>query len=157
MGSFGVVVSDPGADQFAGMGQVAEQRLVKKLVAQPAVEASHKAVRHRLSGGDVVPFDLLLRAQLQDRVRGQLRPVVADDHRRPAAAFNQGRQFPDDTAARDGRVRDCRKGHSRVTSSNTFSTRNRRPQANWSCTKSSDQRALARASIRIGALVPFEI
>jgi hypothetical protein len=44
-----------------------------------------------------------------------------------------------------------------VTSSNTFSTRNRRPQANWSCTKSSDQRALARASIRIGALVPFEI
>jgi len=43
MGSFGVVVSDPGADQFAGMGQVAEQGLVKKLVAQPAVEAFHKA------------------------------------------------------------------------------------------------------------------
>jgi hypothetical protein len=30
-------------------------------------------------------------------------------------------------------------------------------QANWSCTKSSDQRALARASIRIGALVPMAL
>ncbi len=91
------------------MGQVAEQGLVQKLVAQPAVEAFHKAVLHRLSGGDVVPFDLLLRAPLQDRVRGQLRPVVADDHPWPAAAFDQSRQFPDNTAARDGPVRDCRK------------------------------------------------
>jgi hypothetical protein len=46
---------------------------------------------------------------------------------------------------------------SRVTSSTTFSTLKRRPQANWSCTKSSDQRTLARASIRIGALVPVAL
>jgi hypothetical protein len=39
----------------------------------------------------------VLRAPPQDRVRGQLRPVVADDHPRLAAAFDQGRQFPDNT------------------------------------------------------------
>jgi len=44
--------------------------------------------------------------------------------------------------------------HSRVTSSTTFRMRNRRPQASWSWTKSSDQRALGRASTRIGARVP---
>ena len=33
--------------------------------------------------------------------------------------------------------------HSRVTSSTKFSTLKRRPHANWSCTKSSDQRAFA--------------
>ncbi len=44
--------------------------------------------------------------------------------------------------------------HSPVTSSTTFSTLNRRPQANLSCAKSRDQWALAHASIRIGALVP---
>ena len=36
--------------------------------------------------------------------------------------------------------------HSRVTSSTTFRMRNRRPPANWSWTKSRDQRALATAS-----------
>lgn len=35
--------------------------------------------------------------------------------------------------------------------------RNRRPQPNWSCTKSSDQRAFARASTRIGARVPMAL
>lgn len=41
--------------------------------------------------------------------------------------------------------------HSRVTSSTTLRMRNRCPQANWSCTKSSDQRALGFASTGIGA------
>jgi len=44
--------------------------------------------------------------------------------------------------------------HSRVTSSTTLRMRNRRPQANWSCTKSSDQRAFGFASTGIGARVP---
>jgi hypothetical protein len=44
--------------------------------------------------------------------------------------------------------------HSRVTSSTMFSTRKRRPQANWSYTKSRDQRAFGLAATRIGALVP---
>lgn len=44
--------------------------------------------------------------------------------------------------------------HSRVTSSTTLRMRKRRPQANWSWTKSSDQRAFGLASTRIGARVP---
>jgi mannose-1-phosphate guanylyltransferase/mannose-6-phosphate isomerase len=44
--------------------------------------------------------------------------------------------------------------HSRVTSSTMLRIRNRRPQANWSWTKSRDRRALATASTRIGARVP---
>ena len=79
MGSFGVVVSDPGADQFAGMGQVAEQGLVQKLVAQPAVEAFHKAVLHRLSGGDVVPLDMLVLRPFENGMTCNFCPVVTDD------------------------------------------------------------------------------
>ena len=40
--------------------------------------------------------------------------------------------------------------HSHVTSSTILRDRKRRPQANWSCTKSSDHRALPTASTRIG-------
>ena len=44
--------------------------------------------------------------------------------------------------------------HSRVTSSTMLRMRKRRPRANWSWTKSSDQRALTLASTRIGVRVP---
>jgi len=44
--------------------------------------------------------------------------------------------------------------HSLVTSSTTFRIRKRRPQANWSCTKSKDQRAFARTATSNGALLP---
>jgi hypothetical protein len=43
--------------------------------------------------------------------------------------------------------------HSRVASSTMFRIRNRRPEANWSWTKSSDQRAFGVASTRIGARI----
>ena len=61
---------------------------------------------------------------------------------------------------RDGlpKLKDFPKGiaprHSLVTSSTMLRMRKRRPLANWSWTKSSDQRALALASTRIGARVP---
>ncbi|PWE77300.1 hypothetical protein XF30_11550 [Bradyrhizobium sp. SUTN9-2] len=44
--------------------------------------------------------------------------------------------------------------HSLVTSSTMVRMRKRRPLANWSWTKSSDQRAFGLASTRIGARVP---
>ena len=44
--------------------------------------------------------------------------------------------------------------HSRVTSSTIFRMRNRRPQASWSWTKSTDQRAFGLDSTRIGARDP---
>ena len=69
MGPCGVVVGDPGRNQVAGMGEVAEQRLVQELVPHPAVEAFHETILHRLAWRDVVPLDLVLGAPLQDRVR----------------------------------------------------------------------------------------
>jgi hypothetical protein len=74
VGPFRVVVGDPGGDQITGVGQVAEQRLVQKLVPHSAVETFDEAVLHRLARCDVVPFDLVLGAPLQDRIRGQFRP-----------------------------------------------------------------------------------
>lgn len=108
VGALGVVVGDPNGDQFAGMGQVATQRLVQELVPHPAVEAFDKAVLHVLSVRDVVSFDLVFGAPLQDRVRRQFRPVVTDDHPGLAAPFEPHRQFPRYAAARDRSVQDRR-------------------------------------------------
>lgn len=68
VGPRSVVLGDPGRDQIAGMGKVAKQRLVEKLIPHPAVEAFDKAVLLRLYRRAVVPFDLALGALLQDRV-----------------------------------------------------------------------------------------
>jgi hypothetical protein len=56
--AFGVLVGHPSRDQIAGIGESSEQRFVEKLVAHPAVEAFYKAILHRLTWPDVVPFDL---------------------------------------------------------------------------------------------------
>ena len=53
-----------------------------------------------------MPFDLVLGAPLQDRVRGQFRPVVRHDHAGLTAAVDQRRQFPRHAATRDRGVRD---------------------------------------------------
>lgn len=74
-GPCGVVVGDPGGNQAAGIGQAAEQRLVREIVPPPAAEAFHKTVSHRLAGRDVVPFGSVLGARLEDGVRGQCAPV----------------------------------------------------------------------------------
>lgn len=96
-----VVVGNPVGDQIAAMSQIAEQRLVQKLVPHPAVEAFHKTVLLRLAGRDVVPFDFALGASLQNRVRAQCCPFITDDHPGIAAAFDQLGQFPGHAAARD--------------------------------------------------------
>lgn len=82
VGPCGVVVGDPSRDQVAGMGKVAERRLVQEVVPHPVVEALDKAVLHQLAGLNVVPFDLLLGASLQDRVRGQFGAIFREDHSR---------------------------------------------------------------------------
>lgn len=70
VGPRGVVIGDLGCEQIAGMGEVAKQCLVQKLVSHPAVEAFDETVLHQLARRDVVPFDLVLGAPLQNRVRG---------------------------------------------------------------------------------------
>lgn len=92
-----------------------------------------EACRGLLNEGRVAPFGVVVVEPGRDQIAGM-------SHR----AATGSRPMANGIAAR----------HSRVTSSTTFRMRNRRPQANWSWTKSSDNRALARASIRIGAPVP---
>ena len=90
------------------MCQVAEHCLVEQLVAHPPVEAFDETVLHGLSRRNVVPFDPVLGTPPQDRVTGQLRPIVADNHAGFAAPLDQGRELTRDTAPRDRGVRDCR-------------------------------------------------
>ena len=67
MGPFLVVVIGPGPDQGAGMRHGAEHGFIQKLIAHAAIEAFGKAVLHRLSGGDVVPVDLAICGEGEDR------------------------------------------------------------------------------------------
>ena len=71
-----VVIVHPGRDEIAGMGEVMEHGLVEKLVPHATVETFHETVLHGLSRRDVMPFDPVLGAPLQDRVRRQFRPVA---------------------------------------------------------------------------------
>ncbi len=53
-----VVVQSPNGERLADMAERGEQRLVQKLVAEPAIEALDKGVLLGLSGSDVVPLDM---------------------------------------------------------------------------------------------------
>ena len=70
MKAFGVVVGRPSRDQITGMGEISVPRFVEKLVAHPAVAAFDKAVLHRLTWRDIVPFDLGIGAPFQNGVSG---------------------------------------------------------------------------------------
>jgi hypothetical protein len=59
-------------------------RLQKAFVAQPA-EVLDQAVLHRLAWRDFVPGNAALVLPAEDRMRGQLGAVVADDHQRQTA------------------------------------------------------------------------
>lgn len=94
--SVGVVVDSPFLDNLASLVQIGEQVFVEALVAQPAVEAFDKTVLHRLAGRDVVPLldpEFLLPGQ--DRIRGELGAIVADDHARATSAFDDLAKFTD--------------------------------------------------------------
>jgi len=75
MRPLGVVVSDPDADDLAGLVEIKEDCLVEELVAHPTVEGFDVAVLHRFAGRDVVPFDLMIDCPAEDRVRGELGAV----------------------------------------------------------------------------------
>ncbi len=71
-----VVVVAPCRDQVAGTAQTGEQVLVQAFIPQSPIEGHDEAVLHRLTGRDVVPFDLSGLLPRQDRVRGQFGSVV---------------------------------------------------------------------------------
>ena len=58
------------------MAQVVEEVLVQEFIAHSTVEAFNEAVLHGLAWSDVVPFDLAVIHELQDRVRGELGPIA---------------------------------------------------------------------------------
>ena len=63
--SFLVVVASPSLEHGADVRQRAAQRLVQKLVPQPAVEAFDEAVLLRLARRDAMPADACSSAQLK--------------------------------------------------------------------------------------------
>ena len=131
-------------------GQRAEHVLVRAFVAQTAAEALYERILLRLAWRDVVPFGAALLRPAQHRHRGQLRAVVADDHRGQAAA-----RLPDTpTRAPLIEVSTTVASTSRVTSSTTHSIRNRRQSASASATKSRLYRWSAPCGTVLGASVP---
>src|SRR4030081_401897 len=85
MRSVMVVVDPPSLNNLASSVQSAEQMLVEAFVAEATIEALDEAILHRLARSDVVPFKGVILLPLQDRSGGQLRAVVANDHKRPSA------------------------------------------------------------------------
>ena len=80
-----------------------------ELVAQAAVEALDEAVLLRFAGRDAVPADAGRIRPGQDRVRGQLGAVVADDRVRAASSpANDVVEFPGHAPAGDRGVGDKR-------------------------------------------------
>ena len=106
VGAFGVVVHAPGRERGAGMAQGREQRLVQEFVTQPTVEALNEGILCGLAGRDVVPVDLAVIREGEDRVRGELGPVIADYSSGLSAHLEQCRQLPCHPCAGQGRVRD---------------------------------------------------
>lgn len=114
MRAFDVVVHAPGRERGAGMLQGREQCFVQELVAQAAIEALDEGVLGRLAGRDVVPVDLAVVGEGQDRVRGELGPVVTDYGLGLSTRVEQGRQLPCHACAGQGCVGDQREAFPRA-------------------------------------------
>ena len=94
-----VVIVDPVRDLGPGMIKVEEQALVEELVAHAPVETLAEAILHRLSWRNEMPDDPVVLRPGEHDVRGELGPIVRDDHAGLAAPFDQRRQFPRDAPA----------------------------------------------------------
>ena len=90
------------------MIEAEEQALIEKLVAHAAIEALAEAVLHRLSGRNEMPDDPVVLRPGEHGVRGELGPIVRDDHAGLAAPFDQRRQFARHAPAGDRGVGDRR-------------------------------------------------
>lgn len=74
--------------------------------ALAAVERLDVAVLLGLSGVDVMPLDAVLVGPLQDRLAGELGPIVTDYASRFAVDANQGVEFPRHSGPRDAGIGD---------------------------------------------------
>ncbi len=96
-----VVVAYPGADLFPRVVKAEEQRLIQELIAHASVEAFAEAVLHGLARRDVMPLHLAFARPGENGVRGELRPVIGDDHARRATPPDEHRQLTGDALARN--------------------------------------------------------
>ena len=148
-----IVVLLPSRDYCSGVRQCREEPFVKAFVPKAAVEAFDKSILCRLARRDIVPADAGLLSPFEYRYRGQLGAVVGDDRggrpRRPIMTSNSRA-----TRTPDREVSATSPRHSRVKSSTTARTRNRRPSVNASLTKSRLQRSFGRSGRTIGRRVP---
>ena len=78
MRPLGVVVVRPALEDRTSLADREEQRLVEKLVAHATIEALDEPIQRRLAGRNVMPLDTRVARPDEDRVRGELGPVVAD-------------------------------------------------------------------------------
>ena len=94
MGSLDVVVPAPCRDQAASMAQGIEEVLIQTLISEAPVEALDKTILHRLSGSNVMPLNLAVMLPLEDRIGGELSPIVADHHIRQSSHLGDLIQLP---------------------------------------------------------------
>jgi hypothetical protein len=111
LGAFGVKVRASGGQRDAGMVYRSEQGLIQEFIAQAAVEIFDEGILCRLFGRDILPVKLASIHELQDRVRGELGPVVVDNRLGLAAGVDQRRQLPPTTSNGIIPPNACRKLH----------------------------------------------
>ena len=106
MRSLCVVVDPPCFDDPAGLRQCPEEVLIEAFIAEARVERFDEPVLRGFARCDVMPFDTVLLLPFQHRTRGQLGPVVADDHAWPAARRDDPVEFASNPDAGKGVVGD---------------------------------------------------
>lgn len=94
------------------MAQAVEGVLVQEFIAHATVEDFNVAVLHRFTRRAVVPLDFPVLLPLEDRVAGQLCPVVRGHHAGVAPNLGDPILFPADTNARQRCVDDGRQAFS---------------------------------------------
>lgn len=95
-----VVVGSPGLGQLSRGTQVLEQFAVQELVTELRVEAFGESVLPRAAGRDVENFNPQACEPTPNRLRDELRSVVAPDALRDAAMLEQLRQDVDHVLTR---------------------------------------------------------
>src|SRR5277367_549561 len=148
-----VVIVDPVRDLGPGMIEAEEQALVEKLVAHAPLKLSQKPFCIGFPGAMKCQTSLLSCAQANRAF--EVNSVPLSETIMPGLPGRSINAVSSRATRRpEIEVSGIAARHCRVTSSTMLRIRNRRPKANWSWTKSRDQRALAAPSTTIGARVP---
>ena len=99
-----VVVLPPHFDDVPGVSQSIEQMLIEAFIAEPPIETLHESVLGGLAGLDIVPFHTSRLGPFQDRVTGELRAIVRNNHLRLASPTDEALEFARHPLTRQRRV-----------------------------------------------------